>query len=98
MRAADVQRVSEAVKLELLGFIGVALLLCAFFANLVGWLAATSRVYQGLNALGAAIAGYASYRIGFMPFVVLESTWCLVALVSLLRPPRARLTQGVPHA
>ena len=98
MEGFAVQRTSEAVILDLVGSIGVALLLGAFCANLVGWLAATSRVYQGLNALGAAIAGYASYQIDFMPFVALESTWCLVALVSLLRPPRTRLTQGVPHA
>jgi hypothetical protein len=68
---------------EVIGSIGVAILLAAFFANLIGWLAATSKPYQILNALGAAIAGYASYGIGFMPFVVLEGTWCAVALVSL---------------
>ncbi len=76
--------------MALVGSIGVALLLGAFFANLVGWLAPTSRSYQGLNALGAALAAYASYQIDFTPFVVLESTWCLVALVHLLLP-RARV-------
>ena len=76
--------------MEAIGSVGVAILLAAFFANLVGWLAATSKLYQGLNALGAAIAGYASYGIGFMPFVVLEGTWCAVALASLFfgRPRR----------
>jgi hypothetical protein len=76
--------------MALVGSIGVALLLAAFFANLVGWLAPTSRSYQGLNAVGAAIAAYASYQIDFVPFVVLESTWCLVALFHFLRP-RTRL-------
>ena len=75
--------------MALVGSIGVALLLGAFFANLVGWLAPTSRSYLGLNALGAAIAAYASYQIDFAPFVVLEATWCLVALVHLLRPRAA---------
>lgn len=79
---------------EAIGSVGVAILLGVFFANLVGWLAATSRLYQGLNALGAGIAGYASYEIGFTPFVVLEGTWCAVALVSLfwLRPESAAAT------
>ena len=72
--------------MEITGSIGVAILLGAFFANLVGWLAAPSKSYQGLNAVGAAIAGYASYGIGFMPFVVLEGTWCAVALFSLCWP------------
>ncbi|HIF97766.1 MAG TPA: hypothetical protein EYQ54_12195 [Myxococcales bacterium] len=71
--------------MEIIGSIGVAILLGAFFANLVGWFSVTSRLYLALNALGAAIAGYASYGIGFTPFVVLEGTWCAVALVSLFR-------------
>ncbi len=77
----------------MVGSLGVALLLGAFFANLVGWLDASRRPYQGLNAVGAGLATYASYGIGFMPFVVLEGAWCGVALVSLLRP-RARLQDG----
>lgn len=72
--------------MEVLGSIGVAILLGAFLANLMGWLGAGSRLYQGMNAVGAAIAAWASYGIGFMPFVVLEATWCLVAVASLARP------------
>ena len=70
--------------MEIIGSIGVAMLLAAFFANLMGWLASSSKLYQGLNAVGAAVAAYASYGIGFMPFVVLEGTWCVVALASLV--------------
>ena len=61
-------------------------MLGAFSANLVGWLGPTSRTYQGLNALGAAIAAYASHHIDFLPFVVLEVVWCVVALFYLLKP------------
>ena len=53
--------------MELIGSLGVAILLAAFFANLTGRLESTSRVYQSMNALGAAIAAYASWGIGFMP-------------------------------
>lgn len=74
--------------MEALGSIGVALLLGAFFANLMGWLDARARSYQALNALGAALAAYASWGIGFTPFVVLEGTWCIVALTSLVRSSR----------
>jgi len=71
--------------MEAVGSLGVAILLGAFFANLTGWLGARSPWYQGANALGAAIAAYASWGIGFMPFVVLEGTWCAVALLALAR-------------
>jgi hypothetical protein len=69
--------------MEIIGSIGVAILLAAFFANLMGWLSPKSRLYLAVNALGAAIAAYASWGIGFMPFVVLEATWCLVAIITL---------------
>jgi hypothetical protein len=38
-----------------------------------------------MNAVGAAIAAYASWQIDFMPFVVLEGTWSVVAFLALLR-------------
>ena len=72
--------------MEIIGSVGVAILLGAFFANLMGWLATNQKLYLILNALGAAIAAYASWSIGFMPFVVLEATWCVVALITLVRP------------
>ena len=67
------------------GSIGVALLLVAFFGNAVGGLPATTRLYHVLNAVGAAIAAWASWKIGFVPFVVLEGTWCVVAVVAFAR-------------
>ena len=71
---------------EWVGSLGATLLLLAFGLNLFGWLSRASRPYKGLNVLGAGLACYASWRIGFLPFVVLEGTWALVALSSLLRP------------
>jgi hypothetical protein len=68
---------------DAIGSLGVALLLLAFFLNLTGRLAHGARAYQAMNAVGAGLACYASYRIGFAPFVVLEGTWTLVALVAL---------------
>ena len=67
------------------GSVGVALLLVAFFGNAIGRLPATSRLYHGLNAVGAAIAAWASWKIGFWPFVVLEGIWLLVAAVAFVR-------------
>ena len=70
---------------EVIGSIGVALLLIAFFMNSFGMLASDSRPYQAMNVVGAALSCYASYRIGFAPFVVLEATWCVAAVAAMLR-------------
>lgn len=67
------------------GSIGVALLLVAFFLNLLGRLHRSSRIYHSMNAVGAGLSCYASFLIGFLPFVVLEGTWSVVACVALLR-------------
>jgi hypothetical protein len=69
----------------LIGFVGVALLLAAFLANLLRLLRAESPAYMGLNFAGAALACYSSWLIAFMPFVVLEGVWALVALGGLAR-------------
>ena len=69
----------------LIGSAGVALLLLAFFLNLVRVLSTQSYPYTALNFAGASLAGYASYLIGFVPFVVLEGTWAVVAAVALMR-------------
>ena len=71
---------------DIVGSTGVALLLIGFFLNLFGFLGHASRAYQLLNLLGASLACWASFMIGFMPFVVLEGTWMLVALIALMRP------------
>ena len=77
---------------ESVGAAGVALLLLAFFLNLRGQLRPASRLYQGLNALGAGLACYASFLIDFLPFVILEGTWCAVALAALAGVPRTSET------
>ena len=72
-----------------IGSIGVALLLVGFFLNLFGYLDRSARPYHVVNALGAGLACYASWLIGFVPFVVLEGAWATVAVIALLRPPSA---------
>ena len=79
---------------EWLGSIGVAFLLLAFFLNLWGKLGADTLIYQAMNAGGAGLACYASYLIGFLPFVILEGTWCAVALLAVA----GSLGRGTPAA
>jgi hypothetical protein len=69
----------------LIGSAGVALLLLAFLLNLGRVLSPQSYPYTALNFAGASLAGYASYLIGFVPFVILEGTWAVVAAAALIR-------------
>ena len=69
----------------IVGSAGVALLLLAFFLNLLRYLRADGPLYLVLNLVGAALACLSSYLIDFMPFVLLEGTWATVAAIALAR-------------
>lgn len=69
----------------IIGSIGVAVLLGAFLLNVLRRLRADGVPYLVLNALGAGLAGWSSWLIGFIPFVILEGTWAAVAIVGLVR-------------
>ena len=69
----------------ILGSIGVLLLLLAFLLNLFKILMQDTKTYAMLNVVGAGLSCYASVLIDYMPFVILEGTWALVALIGLAR-------------
>lgn len=70
---------------DLIATLGVSLLLLAYFLQVFKIISAQGTLYGLLNFIGAAVAGYASWRIGFIPFVVLELVWAAVALVGLMK-------------
>lgn len=70
---------------DLIGFAGVFILLLAFFLNSFRFVKQTDKSYITLNLVGAAIACYASFIINYLPFVILEAVWAIVALVALIR-------------
>ena len=67
------------------GFIGVTLLLLAFFLNLKDKIKNDSLPYLLLNFLGAGIACFASVLLNYIPFVILEGCWALVSAVGLVK-------------
>ena len=71
-----------------IGSIGVTLLLLAFLLNVLRLMSADGYPYAVLNFFGAALACYSSWLIAFMPFVVLEGVWALVAAFALVRKLR----------
>jgi hypothetical protein len=73
---------------DIIASIGVIILLIAFVLNMLKKLSAQSRIYTGLNFIGAGICGFSSYLISFYPFVVLEGIWATFALYSFINVPR----------
>jgi len=69
----------------IVGSIEVSLLLLAFFLNLFKILMQDHKIYLIINILGAGLACYASILIGFIPFVILEGTWAIVAVIGLIK-------------
>jgi len=70
---------------DVLGTLGMLLLLGAFLANATGRLSASGRLYHLLNALGAGTLAWYSVQLGVWVFAILESVWALAALWNLVR-------------
>ena len=68
-----------------LGFLGVTILLIAFFLNLINVLNKNGITYMVLNIIGAGIACAASIAINYLPFIILEGVWTLVSVAILLK-------------
>jgi len=70
---------------DIIGSIGVLILLIAFVLNLLNKISRESLSYILMNFIGAGLACYASYLINYIPFIILEAVWMLVSLVALVR-------------
>ena len=67
-----------------IGFIGVTILLVAFFLNLRDVIAKDSLIYLLLNMIGAGIACLASVLLKYLPFIILEGCWTFVSVYGLV--------------
>jgi len=66
------------------GFIGVTILLLAFFLNLRNLIQKDSLSYLLLNIIGAGIACLASILLKYLPFIILEGCWTIVSIFGLI--------------
>jgi hypothetical protein len=67
------------------GFIGVTILLVAFYLNLRSLIAKNGLIYLGMNFAGAGIACIASILLKYLPFIILEGCWTIVSMYGLVR-------------
>lgn len=70
---------------DLVGTLGVSTLLIAFVLNQRRLLSEHSRPFLAMNMVGALLCGVSAWLVRFMPFVVLETVWALVAAWGLIR-------------
>jgi hypothetical protein len=77
---------------DIIGTIGVGLILLAFYLNTTKLLPHESKLYFVMNIIGAALACYASLLINYWPFVILEGTWTLVSIYGLMKTMKIKMT------
>lgn len=70
---------------NLLNGFGVTLILLAFFLQTFKIVTGESRTYYTLNLFGGILATCGAWMIEALPFVVLEVTWTVVAVVGLYK-------------
>ena len=69
----------------MLSFAGALLILVAYIGHQMHWMDAERPAYNILNAVGSAILAYIAFHPFQVGFVVLEVTWTLISVYSLLR-------------
>ena len=67
------------------GFVGVSLILLAYFLNLKNKLETTNLTYILMNLVGAVLACLASVLMKYIPFIILEGVWTIVSLGALIK-------------
>lgn len=70
---------------DIISTIGVSLILLAFFLNTFKYISDNGKLYFILNIIGGAFACYGSVLLNSLPFIILEGTWSVVALVGLIK-------------
>jgi len=70
---------------DIISTIGVSLILLAFFLNTFKYLPENSKLFFVLNIVGGAFACYGSVLLNSLPFIILEGTWSVVAIIGLIK-------------
>lgn len=70
---------------DIIGTIGVGLILIAYFCNIFSLIAKDGKLFFAMNIIGAGLACYASLLINYWPFVILEGTWAIVSIAGLFK-------------
>jgi hypothetical protein len=68
---------------DIIGSIGVMLMLVPFILNIADVLSNDSPFYIVSNLIGSSLACTASVMINYIPFVILEGAWAIISAWAL---------------
>lgn len=71
--------------IEIIGIIGMALSFLLFFFNNAGKLSQDSLVYDSGIFLSSVFLSFYAFKIGSIPFLILNLAWLFVALRDIIR-------------
>ncbi|MEX0645534.1 MAG: hypothetical protein WD076_09500 [Parvularculaceae bacterium] len=70
---------------DIIGFIGVGLVVVTYFMSQIGRMEATRPLYPALNAVGAALILFSLAFTFNAASVVIESFWLVISVIGLAR-------------
>jgi len=70
---------------DIIGTIGVGLILLAYFFNTFSLIPKDGKLFFSMNIIGAGLACYASVLINYIPFIILEGVWCVVSVAAFIK-------------
>ena len=70
---------------DIIGTIGVGLILLAYFFNTFSLIPKEGKLFFSMNIIGAGLACYASFLINYVPFIILEGVWCIVSIAGFVK-------------
>ena len=73
---------------DVLGLVGVAMILLAYLLLQLRRIDPTSTAFSGLNAVGAALVLLSLYYDFNLPAAVIEGAWLLISLYGLVQASR----------
>ncbi len=70
---------------EIIGIVGMTLILVFFFLNNAGKISQKSFYYDLGNLLGAGLLSFYAFYINSIPFLILNLTWSFIALRDIIQ-------------
>ena len=74
--------------IDIVGWIGAALIVAAYFLVSTGRTAGTALGYQLMNAAGSVLVGANAFYFGALPSAGINVVWLGIAIAAIVKRPR----------